>query len=221
MWVQGLRKKRRIVTAIYVAIGVLSAGAGVYTYVYGRKPATMAITATNQNSPGGVAIGKNDGVINVGTSDANQTAEIVRAVKEVGERTEQNIIESLRKELGHVRRDGTEGLARRFPMGCALVAFSGEHKVVVPPRGGLIVDWDTVKISMYGPSDVNIVIPTVYDAFNNVSSNNYVRVSAIPGAASIGAYGFSSWVLRAECLRVTPIGICVAVGFVDRPARKR
>lgn len=204
-WMQPVRQREYATVGGYVVIGIVSMGLAIYPYLGHKQPASQPITATNQNSPGGIAIGENKGKLEIHQSDPNAT-------KETNEKLD--VVEEKLDRLLSMTQPVMDRLKRDYPLGVVLVAFSGESHEALPVMGVIEGDWYNLKVRRTVLGGLAVLVPFLRDTRVNVKFYDVVLSvdRALPGATRMNVVlgNVTVWV---ECVKQEPIGICAAVGF--------
>jgi hypothetical protein len=121
----------------------------------------------------------------------------------------------LQSSLMNIHMNEEKRLNKEYPLGYAMIAFSGEKQIAVPYTEQFEADWNHLSVTKDRNNFLQIGISRLYDKKNDHLVNNVgLGVRAVPGARS-AMLEFASFTIVVECLRSEPVGIYAVLGFSE------
>jgi len=107
-------------------------------------------------------------------------------------------------------------LDKEYPLGYALIAFSGEKKTFISGLNRFEIDWDNIRVYKDRDNVMHVTLDRYYD---KDTQNEFISpdfsCDAIPGA-KYTAMKVGSVSITIECLKAEPVGILGVLGFAER-----
>lgn len=123
----------------------------------------------------------------------------------------------LRQAVSRIESDCSDRFDKKYPLGYCLLAIHGSKKIVIPANKDVPVelDWDGMYLESITDNRVGVVFPYLKDKrLGNVFYNCRASIETKPGA-TFTLYSMPTLRVDMECVRASPIGLFIVVGFVD------